>query len=90
MRHPDDLIRLVEGDVLVAIATTTAFNAVFPLLAGGRDRAGRAVQPRRDPFAGTRVPAVVGVAECSTSVRDGDVIEVDPLAGAVRVVEPAS
>ena len=28
---PDELDHLVEGDVLVAVATTTAFNAVFPL-----------------------------------------------------------
>ena len=32
VRHPDDLIHLVEGDVLVAVSTTTSFNAVFPLL----------------------------------------------------------
>ena len=31
--HPGELERLLEGDVLVAVATTTAFNAIFPLLA---------------------------------------------------------
>ena len=36
------------------------------------------------------LPAVVGVADVFDGIRDGDLIEVDPLAGAVRVVERAS
>ena len=30
----DELSRLEDGDILVTVTTTTAFNAVFPLLAG--------------------------------------------------------
>jgi phosphohistidine swiveling domain-containing protein len=35
------------------------------------------------------VPAVLGVPDAFESIHDGDLLEVDPLNGAVRVVEQA-
>jgi rifampicin phosphotransferase len=81
----DALDRLEPGDVLVAIATNPGFNAVFPI-------AGAVVTEEGGPMCHAAVlarelglPAVVGVAGLRR-IRDGVVVEVDPVAGAVRVV----
>jgi pyruvate,water dikinase len=88
--HPDDLIHLAEGDVLVAVSTTTAFNAVFPLLAAVVTEQGGLFSHAAILSRELGLPAVVGVADVFDGIRDGDLIEVDPLRGAVRVVESAS
>ena len=90
VRHPDDLIDLVEGDVLVAVATTTSFNAVFPLLTAVVTEQGGLFSHAAILSRELGLPAVVGVADVFDGIRDGDLIEVDPLAGAVRVVERAN
>ena len=89
VRHPDDLIHLVEGDVLVAVSTTTSFNAVFPLLAAVVTEQGGLFSHTAILSRELGLPAVVGVADVFDGIRDGDLIEVDPLTGAVRVVERA-
>jgi rifampicin phosphotransferase len=85
VRHPEDMTRLAEGDVLVTVATTTAFNAVFPLLAGVVTEQGGLFSHCAILARELGVPAVVGVADLFERVHDGDLVEVDPVAGAVRV-----
>jgi phosphohistidine swiveling domain-containing protein len=36
-----------------------------------------------------RIPTVVGCADAMSTIRSGDLVEVDPRTGAVRVVERA-
>jgi phosphohistidine swiveling domain-containing protein len=90
VRHPEELIRLVEGDVLVAIATTTSFNAVFPLLAAVVTEQGGLFSHAAILSRELGLPAVVGVPDVFDAIRDGDLIEVDSSTGAVRVVERGS
>ena len=88
--HPGELERLLEGDVLVAVATTTAFNAIFPLLAAVVTEQGGLFSHTAILSRELGLPAVVGVADVFDGIRDGDLIEVDPLTGMVRVVDRAN
>ena len=90
VRHPDEIDRLTDGDILVSIATTTAFNAVFPLLAGVVTQQGGLLSHAAILSRELELPAVVGVGDLFDGVNDGDVIEVDAAAGVVRVVSRSS
>jgi len=86
VRHPEELTRLVDGDVLVAVATTTAFNAVFPLLSAVVTEEGGLFSHTAILARELGLPAVVGVPGLFEAIHDGDLIEVDPPAGEVRIV----
>jgi len=83
---PEDAIAELEpGDVLVVPYTTPAYNTVLPL-------AGAIVTAEGGPLSHAAVlarelgiPAVVGVSGAMT-VPDGAALEVDPVAGLVRIV----
>jgi rifampicin phosphotransferase len=90
---PEEAInRLGVGDVLVVPCTTPAYNAVLSL-------AGAVVTADGGPLSHAAVlarelgiPAVVGARGALTDIPDGAMIEVDPIAGEVRLVaehEPA-
>jgi phosphohistidine swiveling domain-containing protein len=87
---PEDAIEALEpGDVLVVPYTTPAYNTVLPL-------AGAIVTAEGGPLSHAAVlarelgiPAVVGVA-AALSLPDGAMVEVDPTAGEVRVLEAAT
>jgi pyruvate,water dikinase len=90
VRRPEDMGRIVDGDVLVAVATTTAFNAVFPLLSGLVTEQGGLFSHAAILARELGLPAVVGVPGLLDDVADGDLVEVDAAAGTVRVVRPAA
>ena len=83
---PEDAIATLEaGDVLVVPYTTPAYNTVLPL-------AGAVVTAEGGPLSHAAVlarelgiPAVVGVTG-APSIPDGATIEVDPVAGEVRIL----
>jgi pyruvate,water dikinase len=90
---PEEAIdRLQPGDVLVVPCTTPAYNAVLSL-------AGAVVTADGGPLSHAAVlarelgiPAVVGARGALTDIPDGALIDVDPLAGEIRLVaehEPA-
>lgn len=90
---PEEAIdRLQVGDVLVVPCTTPAYNAVLSL-------AGAVVTADGGPLSHAAVlarelgiPAVVGARGALTDIPDGAMIDVDPIAGEVRLVaehEPA-
>lgn len=83
----DALDRAEPGDVIVAKLTVPTFNAVLAM-------AGAVVTENGGLLCHTAViarelgiPAVVGAAAALTSIPDGSTVEVDPIAGVVRVVE---
>ena len=86
---PGDLGHLEPGDVLVAVATSTSLNAAFPLVAAVATAEGGAFSHAAILSREYAVPAVVGVAGLLDEVHDGDLVEVDPGAGAVRVIARA-
>ncbi len=80
------LDRLVAGDVLVVPCTTPAYNLVLSL-------AGAVVTADGGPLSHAAViarelgiPAVVGAHSALTDIPDGAEVEVDPVAGVVRVL----
>lgn len=83
------LDRLEPGDILVAAYTVPTYNSVLSM-AGAVvvDNGGllchAAVIARE-----FGIPGVVGVGRATTEITNGSTIEVDPVAGTVRVVSPA-
>jgi pyruvate,water dikinase len=90
VRDPNDLSNLSEGDVLVTVATTTAFNAVFPLLAAVVTEEGGLFSHTAILSRELGLTAVVGAPGALDAIGDGDIVEVDPVVGSVRVVERAT
>ena len=86
---PEDAIASLEpGDVLVTRTTSPAFNLVLTLVGGlvtteGGPMSHAAVLARELGF-----PAVIG-APGALAIPDGSLVEVDPVAGRVRVVDTA-
>lgn len=79
--------KLEPGDVLVVRATSPAFNAVLAI-------AGAVVTTDGGPMSHAAVlarelgiPAIIG-ASGALDIADGSLVEVDPVAGLVRVIEP--
>jgi pyruvate,water dikinase len=88
-RVEDVLSRMEPGDVLVAASTTPAYNVVLAIAGAvvceeGGALCHTAVMAREFGF-----PAVVGARGAMSRINDGDRIEVDPIAGRVRVVAGA-
>ena len=92
-RVSDDPERMFEqmepGDILVAPWTAPTYNAVFAI-------AGAAVVQEGGPLCHAAVmarelgiPAVIGCSSAMEEIGNGDLIEVDPVAGCVRIVERA-
>lgn len=86
----DVLFDMSPGDVLVTTMTTPAFNAVIQL-------AGAVVTTEGGPLSHAAitcrefgVPAVIGVEGALAAVATGDLVEVDPVAGRIRVIEAAA
>ena len=78
------------GDVLVAAWTAPSFNAVFAVAGAVVVQEGgllchAAVMARELGIAG-----VIGCADAMTKINSGDLIEVDPVAGVVKVLQPAA
>jgi phosphohistidine swiveling domain-containing protein len=77
-RDPFELLLTMDpGDVLVSACTAPSFNAILGI-AG-------AVMARE-----LAVPAVVGCQRAMTEISPGDLGEVDPVAGDVRVIASAA
>ncbi len=84
---PDALSRVEPGDVLVAVATTSAYNAIFPYVAAVATEEGGLLGHTAILSRELGVTAVVGVTDLMARVPDGATVEVDPVAGTVKVVE---
>ena len=85
--RPEDVLATIEpGDVLVAAFTTPAYNTVLAVAGGivveeGGPLSHAAVMARE-----LGIPAVVGAMGAKAHITDGDTVEVDPVAGRVRVL----
>lgn len=80
---------LVPGDILVTRTTSPAYNMVLTLVGGlvtaeGGPMSHAAVLSRE-----LNLPAVVGARDALSAIGSGDLIEIDPANGVVRVVEQA-
>lgn len=82
----DDFGRLEPGDVLIAPFTSPSFNSLFPLLGAVAVAEGGLMSHTAIVSREFGLPAVVGVTGLLDRVRHGDRVEVDPVAGTVRVL----
>lgn len=85
----DALERLESGDVLVAPYTSPAYNTVLPLCGAIACQEGGGLSHAAILARELGIPAVVGAPGLLDEVADGAEVEVDPVAGRVRVLEGA-
>ena len=78
--------RLEPGDVLVVRATSPAFNSVLAIAGAVVTADGGALSHAAVLARELGIPAVIGVAG-ALSIPDGRMIEVDPVAGTVRLID---
>jgi phosphohistidine swiveling domain-containing protein len=89
-RSPEEALGLLEpGEVLVTPMTTPAYNAVLPLAGALVVEEGGALCHAAVIARELDIPTLVGVSDALTLIADGDEVEVDPRAGAVRIVRAA-
>jgi pyruvate,water dikinase len=83
------LARMEPGDVLVALTTSAPFNTIFPVAGAVAVQVGSTMSHAAVLARELGLSAVIGVPDLLERVADGDLVEVDPGAGTIRVVEPA-
>jgi phosphohistidine swiveling domain-containing protein len=84
----DGVLDVEPGDVLVAFVTHSAHNTVFPIAGAVATQEGGLLSHPAVLSRELGIPAVVGVRNLLERVKTGDIVEVDPVAGMVRLVDP--
>ena len=74
------------GDVLVAPWTAPTFNPLFSVAGAVVVREGGPLSHAAVMARELGIPAVIGCTGAMDAIRDGDLVEVDPVAGRVRVI----
>lgn len=82
----DALDRLEPGDVLVVACTTPAYNLVLSLAGAVVTAAGGPMSHAAVIARELGIPAVVGARTALVDIQDGAQVEVDPVAGLVRIL----
>jgi pyruvate,water dikinase len=85
--NPEDALDALQpGDILVVAGTTPAYNLVLSLAAAVVTADGGPMSHAAVIARELGIPAVVGARGALTDIPDGATIEVDPVAGRVRVL----
>jgi pyruvate,water dikinase len=84
------LERFEPGDVLVARGTTPAYNVVLACASAVVTEEGGQLSHAAVVARELGLTAVIGAADAMTCIPDGSLVEVDPVAGQVRVLTAAS
>ncbi|HKZ21341.1 MAG TPA: PEP-utilizing enzyme [Acidimicrobiia bacterium] len=82
---PADFGRLVQGDVLVAVTTTPAYNVLLPLLGAVVTDTGGVLSHAAIVAREYHIPAVVATGTATTSIPDGSLVTVDGDRGIVII-----
>lgn len=80
---PTEFDRIVQGDVLVTVATTEAFNILLPLLGAIVTDSGGLLSHSAIVAREYGIPGVVGTREATERISDGVRVRVDGTAGEV-------
>jgi pyruvate,water dikinase len=83
---PGDFNRIVQGEVLVTVSTTEAFNILLPLLGGIVTDSGGLLSHSAIVAREYGIPGVVGTREATERIPDGARVRVDGDAGEVTVL----
>ena len=82
----DDITDLEDGDILVTVTTSEAFNCAIALVDAIVTEHGGMLSHAAILAREYGIPAVVGTRDCTSRITDGAVIEVDGTAGEVRLL----
>lgn len=85
----DALCAMEPGEVLVAPFTNPAYNTVLGIAGAVVVEEGGVLCHAAVMARELHIPAVVGARGALAEIRDGDMVEVDPVAGVVRVLSAA-
>ncbi len=83
------LDRLEPGDVLVVAGTTPAYNLVLSLAGGVITADGGPMSHAAVIARELGIPAIIGARGALTDIPDGSMVEIDPVAGSVRILSSA-
>lgn len=83
---PAEFDRIVQGDVLVTISTSEAFNILLPLLGGIVTDSGGLLSHSAIVAREYGIPGVVGTRDGTERITDGARVRVDGTAGEVTVL----
>jgi len=81
---------LEPGEILVTRTTSPAYNMVLNLVGGLVTAEGGVMSHAAVLSRELGIPAVIGAPGAMVAIGDGDLVEVDPLSGTVRVLGPSS
>ncbi len=85
---PEEAFNSLEpGEILVTLTTTPAYNLVLSMVGGLVTAEGGPVSHAAVLSRELGIPAVVGARDVMTFINSGDTLEIDPVAGTVRVVD---
>jgi rifampicin phosphotransferase len=82
---PADFDRIVQGDILVTVSTSEAFNILLPLLSGLVTDAGGLLSHAAIVSREYGIPGVVGTRDATERIADGARVRVDGNSGEVTV-----
>ena len=84
---PEDAVtRRTPGAVLVIATTAPAHDPALTLAAAIVTETGGLLSHAAIAARELNIPAVIGAPNATTAISDGDLIEVDPIAGRVRIL----
>jgi phosphoenolpyruvate synthase/pyruvate phosphate dikinase len=83
---PADFSRIMQGDVLVTVSTTEAFNILLPLLGAIVTDSGGLLSHSAIVAREYGIPGVVGTREATNRIADGARVRVEGAAGEVTVL----
>jgi pyruvate,water dikinase len=83
---PAEFDRVVQGDVLVTMSTTEAFNILLPLLGAIVTDSGGLLSHSAIVSRAYGIPGVVGTREATVRIAEGSRVRVDGTAGEVAVL----
>ena len=83
---PAEFDRIVQGDILVTVSTSEAFNILLPLLSGLVTDSGGLLSHAAIVAREYGIPGVVGTREATEKIADGARVRVDGNTGEVAVL----
>jgi pyruvate,water dikinase len=87
VRDPRDA-EIQQGEILVAQRTDPGWVMIFPLVTGMIMERGSLLSHSAIVARELRIPAVVGVEDACSWLKDGDWVELDGASGTIRRLEP--
>jgi phosphohistidine swiveling domain-containing protein len=88
--NPGDINKIRKGDILVAPETTPDFFPAFSKVMAIVTEIGGVTSHAAIIAREFRIPCIIGAKNITSSINDGDLIEVDAINGKIRIIKKAS